>query len=634
MNQSSLVNWVTAVYLILSALVILFATITICRVLNSLRRVIFGPEAVLGTDPRTRTIAFGVAALAFPNVLVWTVYLSTWVFVALFSELPRWWLNNWQQAVQLCSGGTESPRAVSQCLGQAGFGFLQALGSGLADAYKSIGVNDIPFRDGVFFLTLWAVLAQFFSTSDAAEGGGGKPSFRLQAAYARLSDTGRQNLHFFVVLAVAGYLSIAAIAAIPSLQETTQESTQISPEQLKKEIGEGGRRIDVKEFEANDPFKVLDALLDSPPNVTPATSPSTMLPTTGPAMPNAQPDVDIRSGAGRVGVPAPTLAQSVPSRPLDPASTDWANSRRAVVIKALQTLKQHRQELRRTLEELMRVNVELADKARNSAVTIYSINAERKGSRERTQHFQDLIGWYRESISTLDNAMSNCEQSLRRAYTYWTDWSESSRNELERASQDLLGLTVPQSLYRVYEEARVSCQPVRVNLVAPPRPALGSFLGPFGIVASWLVRTESLPLALIVGLLGFGLLGSACSTFVREQATKPGGASPRTGTDGGPVVSDHSSVVIRGLSAAVVVFLAVEGGLAIFATTKVEPNPYVLLLTCLIAAVFSEDVWAWAHKRLRDSFSGGESDDSAAPTPVSSTATAKSTASDETSTSS
>ena len=152
----------------------------------------------------------------------------------------------------------------------------------------------------------------------------------------------------------------------------------------------------------------------------------------------------------------------------------------------------------------------------------------------------------------------------------------------------------------------------------PPRPALGGYLGPFGFVASWLVRTESLPLALVVGLLGFGLLGSACSTFVREQ---------KIGGDDEILVKNLPGVVIRGLSAAIVVFLAVEGGLAIFAggTADPSPNPYVLLLTCLIGAVFSEQVWDWAQRRLRDNFANDATrNESNANTPAADAATDRS----------
>jgi hypothetical protein len=89
-------------------------------------------------------------------------------------------------------------------------------------------------------------------------------------------------------------------------------------------------------------------------------------------------------------------------------------------------------------------------------------------------------------------------------------------------------------------------------------------------------------------MLGFGLFGSASSSFIRHRAAKQEGL----------FVADLIGVVIRGSSAAVVVFLAVEGGLSIFATGSSEPNPYVLLLTCLVAAVFSEKVWDWAQEQL------------------------------------
>jgi hypothetical protein len=90
-------------------------------------------------------------------------------------------------------------------------------------------------------------------------------------------------------------------------------------------------------------------------------------------------------------------------------------------------------------------------------------------------------------------------------------------------------------------------------------------------------------------MIGFGLLGAACSTLVREK--------PRS-VPGEPLVRDLAGVVVRGLSAAVVVFLGVQGGLAGFAAEEVDPNPYMLLFTCFVGAVFSEDVWTWAHQKL------------------------------------
>jgi hypothetical protein len=180
----------------------------------------------------------------------------------------------------------------------------------------------------------------------------------------------------------------------------------------------------------------------------------------------------------------------------------------------------------------------------------------------------------------------------------WREWAQEVEFNLTKWDNSRANIVDNRVIYKLYSMANESCiyayekSDSDMDLV-PERPAMGSNLGPFSIVASWLLRTESLSLALIVGLFGFGLLGAACSTFVREHAQRQ---------SGDPLVADLPSVLIRGLSAAIVVFLAVEGGLAVFSTGQSEPNPYVLLLTCLIAAVFSETVWKWARLKLQDSF--------------------------------
>jgi hypothetical protein len=93
-------------------------------------------------------------------------------------------------------------------------------------------------------------------------------------------------------------------------------------------------------------------------------------------------------------------------------------------------------------------------------------------------------------------------------------------------------------------------------------------------------------------MLGFGLLGSAVSSFVREHNTRG---------PGDPLVRDLAALLIRGFSAAIVVFLAAEGGLAIFSGSgTVDPNPYILMFTCFTAAVFSEAAWARVRKRLEE----------------------------------
>jgi hypothetical protein len=107
-------------------------------------------------------------------------------------------------------------------------------------------------------------------------------------------------------------------------------------------------------------------------------------------------------------------------------------------------------------------------------------------------------------------------------------------------------------------------------------------------------------------MLGFGLFGAAISTLVRRGAL----LESQNQTLG----IDLVGVIIRGLSAAIVVFLATLGGLAIFSVSETgqatEPNPYALFLTCLAAAVFSDDVWQRVRRRLREQAGSTEVADS------------------------
>jgi hypothetical protein len=151
------------------------------------------------------------------------------------------------------------------------------------------------------------------------------------------------------------------------------------------------------------------------------------------------------------------------------------------------------------------------------------------------------------------------------------------------------------SLANGYDRACARGPAISAEFV-PPEPGAG--WGPFGKVANWLLRTKSFALALITGMLGFGLLGAAISAFVRTDTRADNRAVPRANG------AEVGRVVVRGLSAAVVLFLAVKGGLAILAVGEQDPNAYVLFFTCLVGAVFSEDVWTWARTKFLKNLGG------------------------------
>lgn len=148
----------------------------------------------------------------------------------------------------------------------------------------------------------------------------------------------------------------------------------------------------------------------------------------------------------------------------------------------------------------------------------------------------------------------------------------------------------------------------QAEVVARPDPGAG--LGVFGKAAGWLLSTQSRDLALITGLLGFGFFGAISTTFIRQIAA----------SGGGPIAASAWIVpaLIRGVAAAMLVFLAVLGGISVFAESNPPVNAYAVFLACFIAAVFSEDVWEWARRRQQEQFdrrqdSGGQAQPTAPP---------------------
>ncbi|MFZ1678598.1 MAG: hypothetical protein WAT91_15060, partial [Saprospiraceae bacterium] len=127
------------------------------------------------------------------------------------------------------------------------------------------------------------------------------------------------------------------------------------------------------------------------------------------------------------------------------------------------------------------------------------------------------------------------------------------------------------------------------------RPSLGSDLGVFTFFTGWLLMSESYSLVIIIGLIGFGLLGAGGSTFIREQTIK---------TNQSLLIEDLPGVMIKGFTAAIVVFLGVQGGLAVLTNTETDVNAYALFFVTFVAAVFSEDAWSWAKGKFGRTFPG------------------------------
>lgn len=227
-------------------------------------------------------------------------------------------------------------------------------------------------------------------------------------------------------------------------------------------------------------------------------------------------------------------------------------------------------------------------RASDHAIAVFTENVDRKGNAERREHATALLTWYDHLLGESQRELDECLGSAAVADSDAGDWARDRARLLARQHERAVSREVR------WDRALEQCAQRWESSPVPQRPELGRRFGPFQLIAAWLVRTESLSIMASVGLLGFGLLGAAASSFIRDQRVRR--ASDRS--ESVPLVSDLSAVVVRGLVAAVVVFLAVKGGLSVFAVDSPDPNPYVLLLTCLVAAIFSEPVFEWARERI------------------------------------
>lgn len=138
---------------------------------------------------------------------------------------------------------------------------------------------------------------------------------------------------------------------------------------------------------------------------------------------------------------------------------------------------------------------------------------------------------------------------------------------------------------------------LRFNSLVPPlQTDLGqkatSTLFAFFIITNYLVRDESQTLALIVGLIGFGLLGAIIGTFGRTAS------APDLSTRS-LIISNIYNTIIKSFSASLLTYLSIKGGISVITSnSENSANPYFVLLVCFVAAVFSEEIWEWAKKKI------------------------------------
>jgi hypothetical protein len=198
---------------------------------------------------------------------------------------------------------------------------------------------------------------------------------------------------------------------------------------------------------------------------------------------------------------------------------------------------------------------------------------------------------YRAAIDQCVGSLRSDLGQLRTIQTVLAPFAQATSENSTAALGDQLRNLLPKNSGK----ACSAIKPVARDYL-PTRSGPTETLGLFGFASAWLLKTESPELALIVGLLGFGFFGALATSFIREFRGTPGNELPS--------ISFIMPALIRGIGAAVLVFLLAKGGAAIFTKGDATPNAYAIFFACFVAAVFSDDVWLWARNRQRNELGG------------------------------
>lgn len=557
-------------YLAISVLVLATVILLVVAVLAGLIRLWRKVRDVFGTSAPARLIGLGLVAIPFPGAVRWIVVQPIRTLLAPLSWLPQKFVEIWETRADACR--IVEAETLGACVSSLGAQMLHATAAPFTDIRDSV-TYAAPLQGVLLGLALWAILGNLVSglVGDQTNLGQG-----LSQSVRRLSFAGWMNISLFAILGLGGYLSMAAITAIPLLGETAAEGDlRLDDVRADLEAILGKERFGnafAEEIDVGDPEKPINDYLDQ--------FQTQQTPQDGADADDSEPDEE-------------HIEQSLPEE------LKGYLVQLAATLGNEQSLLMERWDATRLAAEgqLERLStdadgqVELIDLALSPA-------------RDKLKSLADLRRW---AQSEADRVISNtryCRLDIERATAWLTSGAErivaEVKDDLAR-DPDMRLLRNPAFLFGSFDQQFSRSQACEfIDSTGRPlpgqvKPALGAFA-----FVRWLTKLESTPLALITGLIGFGLLGSAVSSFVRERPKRK---------EGEPLVSDLPRVLIRGLTAAFVVYLAVKGGLAMFSLSSDEqPNPYVLLLTCLVAAVFSEDVWVAARKRLRSRLGSGRDD--------------------------
>jgi len=532
------------------------ATITLGLVLYLLYRIIKLAALLLSSGlavdavrPLTILLSLAMAATIFTTGALDNFYILYRFVELVLVYFPRAIIDVITSSYSCGFIGGSSNQALADCIARTGSVLArqpQQFFTNLLQDFRSV-------LSLVQFFAAWSVLAwilgDLFARTDARS-----PTI-FWSTVSSLSSQTRKRLGLAAIIAAAAYLCLCAIVAV-SVFKPAERSQLLSDDAFKTRLDEA-------------------RLTDSNDKLTPFSD------------------------------RFPKALEPFPAK--DEKSTERYQS-------LYQLTGEEYGELQRIWSSLRAEVLSEQEELAHRALTSYRLeNLNRAGLREQINHSLALENWYYDSLSTMYQQLEQCRNGsssfLFQARVALADARNppgspalSTGSQPARSSLDLSWTNI----FDLSEKTRQTCAFKPIGTESQPhRSDFGYTLGIMGTLSIWLLRTESIPLALITGLVGFGLFGALVSTLVRKPAADP-------------TQSDLLGVVARGVSAAIVVFLAAYGGIAIVAQAQTggDPNPYVVFVTCLVGAVFSDIVWAKAKERFAEDRGTEEAPQTQPPVPA------------------
>ena len=537
-------------FLVFSSIILCFAWLFLA-ILRGCFRVLYKGNSFTGISAQNMALGLGLTALIFNdsiNFFIRAIFRLISASFAMFSN----------SAAQLLARSEMEPERWLPALAEA----IRFESATLIRTFEQL-VASAPFAQ-IFVMAAFCLLVCLILQGNGASTKG----IAVLNWLSSWTPAHRRKALFWAALGAGTYLSLAAIIAIPWIQgindkdpsETTELRNRLRVAMLSEDLG-GNLSVPVVQDQTYS--KINELIASTQAKIS--------------NKPNSEAAEAIKSE---------TSGQNID---VNDSGTHLEGERRATVYRNLVfDLQQAKRDLDTLPNKWSSAIVRLENHQKvlqENALNTFDNYADTDLSRrEREQWASDLLRWYRSSLTQISWDFSDLHRSLKFQLRDIERWLRYVEETLTTSNRRQLHFPSAPSSIRDHEFQTANVYDNQI----PPTPREDTGLGAFAFFAQWLVSSRSLSLALISGMIGFGLFGSVMGRAFL----------PAHDEQGKPLDSWSGDVLLVGFSAAVIIFLASQGGMAVIASGNTELNPHVLFLACFVGAAFGDRVWNRAKVQL------------------------------------